>query len=90
MEQIVTQTQCTPKHFADLLADILQRLRWAHDRNRSLEADVEIYRMGWQQAIHALHDLTIERDALRRSNRLLHEERREMVATTRLLEDRAA
>lgn len=65
-------------HLAPVLVDTLQRLGLAYDRNRSLEADVEVYRMGWQQAIHVLHEVIKERDRLRATNRRLHEERRQV------------
>ena len=71
MDQILA-----PRNLAELLVDTLRRLRVAHERIQSLEADVEVYRMGWQQAINALHELTKDRDRLRRSNQQLHEDRR--------------
>ena len=47
-----------------------------HQRERieSLEADVRAYRELSQQALHALHDLTLERDRLLRQLARLHDE----------------
>jgi hypothetical protein len=59
------------------------------ERVASLEADVVAYRMLAQQAIHALHDVVLNRDRLRASHhRLLDEYRALRVQTLR--EDKAA
>jgi hypothetical protein len=44
--------------FADAEADLRERVA-------SLDADCRAYRMLAQQAVHALHELTVERDRLR-------------------------
>ena len=47
------------------------------DENAALRADVVAHQMLGQQAIHALHDLTVERDRLRQQlHRLIDEYRR--------------
>ncbi len=46
-------------------ADVV-RLRAVVDRLRELEADRDAYRELAQTAVHALHELTVERDRLQR------------------------
>jgi hypothetical protein len=46
------------------------------ERVADLELDVHAYRELALQAIHALHDVTAERDRLRASHRQLHDEYR--------------
>jgi hypothetical protein len=62
---------------ADDALEILARSE-AHLRSRvdRLEAEKSAYRTLSQQAIHALHDLTRERDRLRETMRLEREQRR--------------
>lgn len=72
MERSLAQSN----HLAPLLVDVLQELRQAHDRVRSLEADIESYQLLSHQAIHALHDVVGERDRLRAQLRDLRDEYR--------------
>ena len=49
------------------------------ERVSSLEEDVEVYREIAQQAIHTAHDVTVDRDRLRRQNRELRDRVREIL-----------
>lgn len=63
----MTPPECTYLDMAmEILADSEAELR---ERIASLEADVEVYRLIALQAIHALHDVTIQRDAAFRTIR---------------------
>lgn len=71
----------------DVRAMVVEALAGAEaelrERVLSLEADVDAYRELAQQALHALYDLTLERDHLRTHNRRLQEENRELLELAR-------